>query len=252
MEKRKLLLVAISAGIFLVIAIGAAIVFTPQEPAVTPTAVVIYPAPGGAAINVTPPAPHAWQPPPVIIHPAPVDPVELVRIPVDGLGLQPPSAGVGQPGEFVAAEPAAPRVITVPRPTAAAIPAAPATPPPTAPAPAPAPVAARPAPPPAARPAPPPAAAQPAPPRPAPVSVQNDYWVQAGSFSTLANAEKARDALTHLGITSIIENRTVGNANWFRVRVGPYPSQDEADYWRYLIRAISGFEQSMVWQTARR
>jgi len=246
MEKRKLLLVAISAGIFLVIAIGAAIVFTPQETTITSTAAVVYPAPGGAAINVTPPA---WQAPPV---PPPVDPVELVRVPVDGLGLQPPPPAI-QPGEFAITEQVVPRVITVPRPTAAAVPDAP--PPPPARAVEPAPVAARPAPPAAApaRPAPPaPRPAAPAPRPAAPVSVQNDYWVQAGSFSTIVNAEKARDALAHMGITSIIENRTVGDSNWFRVRVGPYPSQDEADYWRYLIVSIAGFEQSMVWQTARR
>ena len=267
MEKRKLLLVAISAGIFLVIAIGAAIVFTPQDAVVTPRAATFYPAPGGTAINVTPPAPHMMGQPPTPIgvdgvdgtaaatrvpaapaQPAPVDPVGLVRGPVDHLGLQPPPEGVArQGGDFVVTGDgqATPTVINVPRPTtAAAIP----DPPPAARPAAPAPVA-RPAPAPAPAPAPRPA---PAARRPAPAITQTDYWVQAGSFSTIVNAERAKEELASRGITSIIESRAVGDANWFRVRVGPYTSQDEANHWRYLIVSISGFEESMVWQTARR
>jgi len=249
MEKRKLLLVAISAGIFLVIAIGAAIVFTPQQN-ITPSGVAaIYPAPGGATgITVIPPPAFGEIPPaePVPVIPAPLDPVGMVRVPVDNLGLQPPPGGAVRPGgDFVVTGPgqAAPgTVINVPRPTAAAVPAAPP------PARTVAPVA-------APRPPAPPA---PAPARAAAPPVQNDYWVQAGSFSTIANAERAQDSLAFWGITSIIETRTVDGRNWFRVRIGPYPSQDEADYWLALIRAIDGFDSDLdryrpaVWQTARR
>ena len=243
MEKRKLLLVAISAGIFLVIAIGAAIVFTPHPPVAPPRVATIYPAPGGTAINATPP--HVQPPAPV--QPAPVDPVGMVRAPVDNLGLQRlPDAAARQGGEFVVTAPgqAAPgTVITVPRPTAAAVPAPPARRVEPAPAPRPAPAA----------------EPRPAPVRPAPQPrAHNDYWVQAGSFSTIANAERARDELAFWGITSIIENRVVDGRNWFRVRIGPYSSQDEADHWLALIRSIDGFDSDYdryrpaVWQTARR
>ncbi|MCL2382334.1 MAG: SPOR domain-containing protein [Treponema sp.] len=270
MEKRKLLLVAISAGIFLVIAIGSAIVFTPQETTVASRAVTVYPSVGGTAINVTPPTANAFRqapvPEPAAPGPASVDPVGLVRGPVDTIGLQPPPQGAIQHGgEFVVTGATqggqAAQTVVVPRPTTA--PAVPVTPPARtvtpAPAPRPAPaVTPRPAP---AAPQPAPAAPRPAPavtaaPRPAPPAAQarvpNDYWVQAGSFSTIANAERAKEALAHRGITSIIENRVVGNENRFRVRVGPYTSQNEADHWLYLVRAIDGFETSMVWQTVRR
>jgi len=266
MEKRKLLLVAISAGIFLVIAIGAAIVFTPQQ-AVAPSRVAtVYPAPGGTAINVTPPI-AIPQPPPVIpvpVHPvpaAPVDPVDMVRRPVDNLGIQPAPQGVIRPREeFVVTgqpDPVVPTVITVQRPTAAAVPAPPPTPPPArtvapapAPAPRPAPVAAAP------RPAPPPQAA--VQPRLNGGAFISDYWIQAGSFSTMANAERAQESLASWGINSIIETRMVDGRNWFRVRIGPYPSQDEANHWLALIRSIDGFDSDLeryrpaVWQTARR
>jgi len=235
MEKRKLLLVAISAGIFLVIAIGSAIVFTPQETVVITRPAVAYPAPGGTALNVTPSF-AIEQAPPVVLQPPPVDPIDLVRGPVDTLGLQPPPEGAARQDGAI--------VVNVQRPTAAAVPDTPRT---VAPPP-------RPAPAPAARPAPP----SPAPARPAPVRVQNDYWVQAGSFSTMANAERARDDLAYWGITSIIESRVVDGRNWFRVRIGPYASQDEANHWLALIRAIDGFNSEheryrpAVWQTARR
>jgi DedD protein len=32
------------------------------------------------------------------------------------------------------------------------------------------------------------------------------------------------------------------------VRVGPYTSQNEADYWLALIKSIDGFGESQIWQ----
>jgi len=253
MEKRKLLLVAISVGIFFVIAIGAAIVFTPhpQEVIVASRVAPFYPVPGVTAINVTPTAPGegqqaAEQP---VIQVAPVDPVGLVRAPVDGLGLQPPPGGaIRQGGDIVVTGPGE-TVINVPRPTTVAVPDTPPPPPQRVqPAPAPRPAA----------PAPRPAAPAPAPARPAPRPAQIDYWVQAGSFSTITNAERAKEALASSGIASIIETREVDGRSWFRVRIGPYTSQNEANYWLALIRSIDGFNSEYeryrpaVWQTARR
>ncbi|MCL2094052.1 MAG: SPOR domain-containing protein [Treponema sp.] len=75
--------------------------------------------------------------------------------------------------------------------------------------------------------------------------------MQTGSFSSIARAEGAKASLADRGITSIIENREVDGRPFFRVRVGPYTSQNEADYWLNLIQEISGFEDSQVWQTQR-
>ena len=251
MEKRKLLLVAISVGIFLVIAIGAAIVFTPQKTVVPPGAVTVHPAPGARGINV----PTPYQPPqfgvpeqeippgtpvePLAEQPATVDPLGLVRAPADIPGLQaPPEGTIRQGGDFVVTG-TGQTVINVPRPTTAAVPET--APPPRRVAPAPAPAA------PAARPA------APAPARPAAQTrVHNDYWVQTGAFSTIAKAEGVRENLASRGITSIIDNRTVDGRSLFRVRVGPYTSQNEADYWLSLIRSINGFEESQVRQTQSR
>jgi cell division protein FtsN len=115
-----------------------------------------------------------------------------------------------------------------------------------APPPSPAPVrpVAPPAPPPVA-PAPPPAPIQQAP----PTRAHQNFWVQAGAFSTQVRAEDVRETLAGRGITSIIENRDINGQNFFRVRIGPYTSQNEADYWLALIKSINGFEDSQIWQT---
>ncbi|MDR0312365.1 MAG: SPOR domain-containing protein [Treponema sp.] len=82
-----------------------------------------------------------------------------------------------------------------------------------------------------------------------PARTNPDYWVQTGSFSTLARAEGVKDTLFSKGITSIIENRTIDGTLYYRVRVGPYTTKTEADYWLALIKSINGFEQSQVWQS---
>jgi len=119
------------------------------------------------------------------------------------------------------------------------------------------PVAARPAPPrqaPApvaqARPTPPPARPQatPAPaarPAPAPAT-RNNFWIQAGAFSSKVRAELVKESLEAKGIASIIENRNINGRTYYRVRVGPYLSENEANYWLALVRSIDGFALSQV------
>jgi DedD protein len=77
----------------------------------------------------------------------------------------------------------------------------------------------------------------------------DNYWVQTGSFIAKARAEGVKETLAAKGIASIIENRDVEGTTYFRVRVGPYTSQNEADYWLTLIKSINGFEDSQVWKS---
>jgi DedD protein len=130
-------------------------------------------------------------------------------------------------------------IVDVPRPAAVAVPDTPR--------------AAKPAPVPAARQTPA-AAPRPAPKAasPAPSKAQDNYWVQTGSFSTIARAEAVKDTLAAKGITSLVENREVQGKTYFRVRVGPYTSKNEADYWLALIKSIHGFEESLVFKTPAR
>ena len=282
MEKKKLLLVAVSVGVFLVIIISASIlIFTPKV---------------GTALSVARPAtPGAVFP----SQPATIDPSDLVRNSESFQGIQPPPerGPVTESRFYVSGEqpppaPTAPVVsggeipvntpanitINVPPPSTIAVPdvthtltaapppvesltvrpapatAAPPKAPAAAPKPAPKPVAAvvpaKPAPA-TAKPAPPAATAKPAAVKSAAQTQNyyNDYWVQTGAFSTKVRAEGAKETLASKGVTSIIENREIEGKTWYRVRVGPYTSQTEANYWLSLVQSIDGFADSQVRQT---
>jgi DedD protein len=86
--------------------------------------------------------------------------------------------------------------------------------------------------------------------KPAPTKKMNDYWVQTGAFIEKIRAEDAKDKLASKGIVSIIDNRELNGKIWYRVRLGPYTSEKEADYWLRLVKAIDGFTQSEIRQTA--
>jgi DedD protein len=287
MEKKKLLLVAISVGIFLALTIGAAIlVFSPKDvPAASMAAVKSV---GAVDTGITMPSPSSASPSGSSAaarqdsspQPSSVDPVELVRQPNDVPGLRQAPEGAGRQGDdfYVsgnggASGRGAETVISVPKPSTAAVPDAPpagraaSTQVQTAPKPAapasqtqtkPAatqtqtnPVATQPQTKPTATQtqAKPASAQTQTKPAVTQTKVYNDYWVQTGAFSTIARAEGVKATLSSRGITSIIENREVEGRTVFRVRVGPYTSQNEANYWLSLIKSINGFEDSQVRQT---
>jgi DedD protein len=77
----------------------------------------------------------------------------------------------------------------------------------------------------------------------------NTYWVQTGAFTTKIYAEGAKESLASKGITSIIDNRDINGKTWYRVRVGPYTSETEAKYWLALVKSIDGFADSQIRQT---
>jgi len=257
MEKKKLLLVAISVGIFLVITIGAAIlVFTPRNAAAS--SAVAYRPNSGTGNNTAPlptylPSASALDPQAQenteSLQPGPVDAVELVRRPGDVPGLKSAPEGTLSQGtgyQINGSSDGRGTVISVPKPSSAAVPDAPPAGN-AAPASRPVPVAVKPAAPAPAR------TATPAAPKPAvQTKIHDDYWVQTGAFSTIGKAEGVKDTLATKGITSIIENREVEGRTLFRVRVGPYTSQNEANYWLSLIRTINGFEDSQVRLTQTR
>jgi DedD protein len=249
MEKKKILLVAVSVGVFLVIIISASIlIFTPKTSA---TAAVASVRPIPAGVTGTIPA-----------KPASVDAADMVRNASDIQGIQtPPQATAIQETNFYingekpvegytavsSDEGTAARVmINIPAPSTAAVPdihtEAPVKPaqPTQAAKPAQVPPAAKPVPTkvstPVAKPVKP--AAQ--------TKTYNDYWVQTGAFSAKVRAEGMKDTLASKGITSIIENREVDGKTWYRVRVGPYTSENEANYWASLVKSIDGFADSQV------
>jgi DedD protein len=264
MEKKKLLLVAVSVGVFLVILISASIlIFTPKVTGSKTAFSSSRPVSAGIGGTVTPER----------IQPATVDASDMVKN-TDGIwGIQtPPPANAGQETNFyldgektgVASTveqndggASAKVTINVPKPSTAAVPNTPVPAPSAAPKPAAKPAVSAVA---AAKPAAKTAASTSAVPKPAAVTAKpaqtqsktrSDYWVQTGAFSTQVRAEGAKETLASKGITSIIENRVVDGKTWYRVRVGPYTSENEAKYWLALVKSIDGFNDSQVRQTLR-
>ena len=259
MEKRKLLLISISIGIFLVIIIGASILmFSPKEPVSPVTTEFSRPIPPGNSGTVRN---EQTQPPKPDLK-------DMVKNPDEIKGLQVPPASAstiqennnhiyinGEPiniqGEFISREetPDGIRsrtnlVINVPSPKTPAVPTAAAPAAGTKPAAAPVkPAAAA-----SSRTAKPPAAKAVAASPAQPSKGRTNFWVQAGSFSTQTRAEGVKEILATKGISSIIENRNVDGKTFYRVRVGPYASNTEAAYWLTLIKQINGFEDSQIWQ----
>jgi len=97
-----------------------------------------------------------------------------------------------------------------------------------------------------------PAATKPAVTKPAKTYDSSNFWIQTGAFSTIKYAEGAKDYLAERGITSIIEDPVINGKTWYRVRVGPYTTRDEANYWLALVKSIDGFSASQVWETDAR
>ncbi|MCL2800563.1 MAG: SPOR domain-containing protein [Treponema sp.] len=78
-----------------------------------------------------------------------------------------------------------------------------------------------------------------------------DYWIQTGAFSSMVRAEDAKEKLASKGLTSIIETRVIEGRTLYRVRLGPYTSENEAKHWLDIVKIIDGFDDSQVRQTSR-
>jgi len=243
-EQKKLLLVAVSVGVFLLVTITVAIVvLTPKVQ------------PHGTAFSSSIPIQPAGR----------IQPVESSNIPLQPIINNTQETNIiidGNPDTSVALDRdnGDSLTILIPRPNAAAVPetpapssavaARPATPPaetrPVQTAPAQTTAAAQR---PAAQPAATPRTTTPA--RTTTARTTNDYWIQTGAFSAIIRAEDARELLASKGLTSIIENREIDGRVWYRVRLGPYTSEREANYWLSLVKAIDGFGESQIRQTTR-
>jgi cell division septation protein DedD len=78
-----------------------------------------------------------------------------------------------------------------------------------------------------------------------PISV-TEYWIQTGSFSNKINAEKARESLTARYLNAEIFTKDVAGKTSFRVRVGPYKTKTEAEYWLGTVKEMKDFAGSYV------
>ncbi len=73
-----------------------------------------------------------------------------------------------------------------------------------------------------------------------------EYWIQAGSFSSLSKASDVKKKLAEKGTTSTISTTKIKGTNYYRVRLGPYSDQMEADKFLSWVKRVKGFEKSYV------
>lgn len=76
----------------------------------------------------------------------------------------------------------------------------------------------------------------PTPSPPSKSSTRGEYWVQAGSFSSLARAVAAAEALQELGLSGTIETVTQGDRVLYRLRFGAWQNIAEAQRFRDYLR----------------
>ncbi len=77
------------------------------------------------------------------------------------------------------------------------------------------------------------------------------YWVQVAAYSNKKMAETARTALDSNKITSdIFTYKDNKDKLFYRVRVGPYTTKSEAEYWKSRILKISDFAKAESYVTS--
>jgi DedD protein len=235
-EQKKLLLVAVSVGVFLLVSITVALIMTTSKAQESGYSSAMLTVPPGRMqpvdISNIPPAPPVQ---PVQETPAAIDTSDedslTIQVPAPSTAAVPDNTDIPETTPMAVVTVAPPRVRQTP---------------PAEPAAAPRPQAAtRQTTTPAARPA-----ATAAAPRPAARTI-NDYWIQTGAFKALVRAEDAKELLASKGLTSIIDTRNVNGETYYRVRLGPYTSEREANNWLTLVKSIQGFNDSQVRQTTR-
>ncbi|QTQ13577.1 SPOR domain-containing protein [Treponema parvum] len=76
------------------------------------------------------------------------------------------------------------------------------------------------------------------------------YWVQAAAFSTKKSADNAREILSENKIQAEIFTYTDSKKQVvYRVRIGPYTTKSEAEYWKNKIVQIEQFKDSKAYIT---
>lgn len=86
---------------------------------------------------------------------------------------------------------------------------------------------------------------------PAKVSAVTRFWVQVAAYSNKKTAENARSVLSDKKINSDIYTYEDAKSKLFyRVRVGPFTTKSEAEYWQSKIVEISDFAKAGSYVTS--
>ena len=84
-----------------------------------------------------------------------------------------------------------------------------------------------------------------------PITTVTSYWVQAASYSSKKNADEARSILDENKIQcEVFTYKNSKGTLYYRVRVGPYTTKSEAEYWKKKIDSIPQFAKSGSYVTS--
>lgn len=77
------------------------------------------------------------------------------------------------------------------------------------------------------------------------------FWVQVAAYTNKKTAENAREVLSSNKISSdIFTYQDNKNRLFYRVRVGPYTTKSEAEYWQAKITKIADFSNAQSYVTS--
>ena len=79
----------------------------------------------------------------------------------------------------------------------------------------------------------------------------NEYWIQVASLTNLNYAQNINTKLSDLGYTSKILTKDINGSTRFRVRIGPYSNEDEANKFCLWIKTIDDLQDSYVTEVSR-
>jgi DedD protein len=77
----------------------------------------------------------------------------------------------------------------------------------------------------------------------------SELWIQAASFISRGKADELKQSLAEKGIAALIVVKDIAGKSYYRVRVGPYSVQAEADDWLAKLKALPGCNEAYVSKT---
>jgi cell division protein FtsN len=78
-----------------------------------------------------------------------------------------------------------------------------------------------------------------------------EYWIQTGSYSSRARADRIKEELDELGLSGRILSKDIDGSNYYRVRIGPYQEKSEADKFLNWVQQREQFKNSYISQVYR-
>lgn len=78
-----------------------------------------------------------------------------------------------------------------------------------------------------------------------------EYWIQTGSYTSRTRADKIKAELDQQGFTGRIMSKDVNGTLYYRVRIGPYQEEAEAEKFLSWVKAKEQFSGSYISQVYR-